>query len=83
MMNIPTASAPVDNSAYEYQKKDDELARKIAMIYTGKNKKVKPGYKKKRQKQIETTVSDVDKQLENSSKIRGEKQGEGGEKKSE
>lgn len=37
----------------KYQKKDDELARKIAMIYTGKNKKVKPGYKKKRQKQIE------------------------------
>ena len=37
-----------------------------------------------RQKQIEKTVEDVDKQLENASKIRGEKQGDGGgEKKSE
>ena len=37
----------------KYQKKDDELAKKIAMIYNGKNKKVKPGYKKKRKKEIE------------------------------
>jgi ATP-dependent RNA helicase CshB len=37
----------------KYQKKDDELAKQIAMIYTGRNRKVKPGYKKKRQKQIE------------------------------
>ena len=35
-------------------KTDDELEKKIAMIYTKKNQKVKPGYKKKRAKQIET-----------------------------
>ncbi len=35
-------------------KKDDELEKQIAMIYTKKNQKVKPGYKKKRAKQIET-----------------------------
>ena len=36
-----------------------------------------------RQDQIKNTVKDVDKQLENSSKIRGENQAEGGEKKTE
>lgn len=35
-------------------KPDDELEKKIAMIYTKKNQKVKPGYKKKRAKKIET-----------------------------
>lgn len=35
-------------------KTDDELEKKIAMIYTRKSQKVKPGYKKKRAKQIET-----------------------------
>ncbi|MBO4527414.1 MAG: hypothetical protein IKX48_17690 [Victivallales bacterium] len=34
-----------------------------------------------RQNQIEKTVEDVDKQLENASKIRGEKQAEGGDSK--
>lgn len=33
-------------------KKDDELEQKIAMIYTKKNQKVKPGYKKKRAAKI-------------------------------
>ena len=34
-------------------KPDDELEKKIAMIYTRKSQKVKPGYKKKRAKKIE------------------------------
>lgn len=33
-------------------KKDDDLEQKIAMIYTKKNQKVKPGYKKKRAAKI-------------------------------
>lgn len=36
-----------------YQKKDDELQKKISMIMTKKNAKVKPGYKKKRAAAIE------------------------------
>lgn len=38
----------------KHLKTDDELEKKIAMIYTKKNQKVKPGYKKKRAQKIAT-----------------------------
>lgn len=37
----------------KYKKRDSEIEKKVAMIVTGKKKKVKPGYKKKMAKQIE------------------------------
>ncbi len=37
----------------KFMKKDDELEKQISKIYTKKNTKVKPGYKKKRAEQIQ------------------------------
>lgn len=55
-----------------YQKKDDDLKKKISQIYTKKNSKVKPGYKKKRAEQIQR-VHRKKKQEMIRSKIREEK----------
>ena len=55
-----------------YQHKDDDLKKKISQIYTKKNSKVKPGYKKKRAEQIQR-VHRKKKQEMIRSKIREEK----------
>lgn len=55
-----------------FTKKDDELEKKISQIYTKKNTKVKPGYKKKRAEQI-ARVHRAKKREMIRSKIREEK----------
>ena len=55
-----------------YQKKDDELQKKISQIYTKKNTKVKPGYKKKRAEQIQRVHRQKKREMIRS-KIREEK----------
>ena len=55
-----------------FVKKDDELEKKISQIYTKKNTKVKPGYKKKRAEQIQR-VHRAKKREMIRSKIREEK----------
>ena len=55
-----------------YQKKDDELQKKISMMMTKKNAKVKPGYKKKRAAAIERVHRQKKREMIRS-KIREEK----------
>ena len=55
-----------------FTKKDDDLEKKISQIYTKKNTKVKPGYKKKRAEQI-ARVHRAKKREMIRSKIREEK----------
>lgn len=55
-----------------FQKKDDDLQKKIAQIYTKKNTKVKPGYKKKRAEQIQRVHRQKKREMIRS-KIREEK----------
>ena len=55
-----------------FQKKDDELEKKISQIYTKKNTKVKPGYKKKRAEQIQRVHRQKKREMIRS-KIREEK----------
>ena len=54
------------------QKKDDELQKKISMMMTKKNAKVKPGYKKKRAAAIERVHRQKKREMIRS-KIREEK----------